>query len=77
MQTHLAAKYLGSEELDLEVRGDGGGGENGGSDLPGRVGLLELDQPLVGRHPVAGLPVVVEDVHCLGHLPLQLAAAHR
>lgn len=75
MQRHLAAKNLSSEELDLKVRGGGGGGENGGGDLPGRVGLLELDQPLVCRHPVTGLAVVVEDVHCLGHLPLQLAAA--
>lgn len=68
----LALEDLGGEELDLEIGGaEVVGGEEGGGDLPDGVGLLELDEPLVRGHAVAGLGVVVQHVHGLRHLDLQ------
>jgi hypothetical protein len=75
---HLSFENLGGEELDLEGEGGrrGGGGagrgEDGSRHLPSSVGLLELHKPLIGCHAVARLDVVVQHVHRLRHLHLQL-----
>lgn len=69
----LAFKNLGGEKLELEVEGGAvGGEEDGGGNVPSGVGLLKLDQPLVGGHSVARLGIVVENVHRLGNLHSQL-----
>ncbi|KAF7802016.1 uncharacterized protein G2W53_041127 [Senna tora] len=47
------------------------GGKNGGGDLPSSVGLLELNEPLIGCDAVAGLGIVVEDMDGLSHLHWQ------
>lgn len=73
MSADLAFKNLGGEKLELEVEGGAvGGEEDGGGDVPSGVGLLKLDQPLVGGYPVARLGIVVEHVHRLGNLHGQL-----
>ena len=70
----LAFENLRCEELDLEIGGEGDvaiGGEDGGGDVPGRVGLLELNEPLIGCDAVAGLGIVVEHMDGLRHLHCQ------
>lgn len=71
---NLAFENLRGEELDLEVGGEGEaaiGGEDGGGDIPGGVGLLELDEPLIRCDAVAGLRIVVQHMDGLGHLHCQ------
>ena len=74
----LPLKNLGGEELDFEIGKKGVmmtmmiGSEDGGGDIPSKVGLLELDEPLISSHAVAGLRVMIEDVNSLGDLDLQL-----
>ena len=57
--------------MEIEVDG-GSGGEDGGGDLPDGVRMLELDQPLVGGHPVARLRVMVQHVDSTSNLRAQL-----
>ena len=71
---NLAFENLRGEELDLEVGGEGEAaisGEDGGGDVPGGVGLLELDEPLIRCDAVAGLRIVVQHMDGLGHLHCQ------
>lgn len=72
----LPLENLSGEELDFVVGEERGvvmvGGENGSGDLPRSIGVLELNQPLIGSDTVAGLRVVVEDVDSLSNLDLQL-----
>lgn len=70
----LAFENLSGEELDLKIRGEwvvAIGGEDGGGDVPGGVGLLELNEPLIGCDAVAGLGIVVQHMNSLGHLQCQ------
>jgi hypothetical protein len=48
------------------------GGENGSGDLPNGVGLLELNEPLIGSDAVAGLGIVIQDMNRLGYFHLQV-----
>ena len=48
------------------------GSEDGDGDIPSKVCLLELDEPLISSHAVAGLRVMIEGVNSLGDLDLQL-----
>lgn len=71
---YLALENLGGEKLDLVVGEEGvvvGGSEDGSSNLPSSIRLLELNEPLIGSDAVAGLRVVIEDVDCLSNLEVQ------
>ena len=74
----LPLKNLGGEELDFEIRKKGMmmtmmiGSEDGGDDIPRKVSMLELDEPLISSYAVAGLRVMIEGVNSLGGLNSQL-----
>ena len=48
------------------------GNEDEGDDIPRKVSLLELDEPLISSYVVVGLRVMIEGVNNLGNLNLQL-----
>ena len=74
----LPRKNSSGEELDFEIGKKGMmmtmmiGNEDEGDDIPRKVSLLELDEPLISSYVVVGLRVMIEGVNNLGNLNLQL-----